>query len=104
MFFVLYTPTKNLQLRRDGENELLECLMAAEVAKGGSVPATSAVIEPISSAAAAPSVVTASQAFSAADSALNYEIPSWAGRPPNGCHLDVVKGDQLIQVTILLLF
>lgn len=26
-----------------------------------------------------------------------YEIPSWAGRPPSGCHLDVVKGDQLIQ-------
>lgn len=27
-----------------------------------------------------------------------YEIPAWVGRPPNGCHLDVIKGDQLIQV------
>lgn len=34
----------------------------------------------------------------AVNAIVEYEIPPWAGRPPSGCHLDVVKGDQLIQV------
>uniref|UniRef100_A0A0N5ALC8 FHA domain-containing protein n=1 Tax=Syphacia muris TaxID=451379 RepID=A0A0N5ALC8_9BILA len=29
---------------------------------------------------------------------VKYDIPNWAGRPPNGFHLDVVKGEQLVQV------
>ncbi|VDO33786.1 unnamed protein product [Brugia timori] len=33
----------------------------------------------------------------AVNAIVEYEIPPWAGRPPSGCHLDVVKGDQLIQ-------
>lgn len=37
-------------------------------------------------------------AQNASDQLPKYEIPSWAGRPPNGCHLDVIKGEQLIQV------
>uniref|UniRef100_A0A9J2Q705 FHA domain-containing protein n=2 Tax=Ascaris TaxID=6251 RepID=A0A9J2Q705_ASCLU len=36
-------------------------------------------------------------AQNASDQLPKYEIPSWAGRPPNGCHLDVIKGEQLIQ-------
>ncbi|VDK22171.1 unnamed protein product [Anisakis simplex] len=35
------------------------------------------------------------------DQMPDYEIPAWASKPPNGCHLDVVKGDQLIQVFAL---
>uniref|UniRef100_U5EWH8 Nuclear inhibitor of protein phosphatase 1 n=1 Tax=Corethrella appendiculata TaxID=1370023 RepID=U5EWH8_9DIPT len=27
----------------------------------------------------------------------HYEIPSWAGKPPTGLHLDVMKDDKLIQ-------
>ncbi|MCP9257978.1 5'-nucleotidase [Dirofilaria immitis] len=33
----------------------------------------------------------------AINAVIEYEIPPWAGRPPSGCHLDVMKGDQLIQ-------
>uniref|UniRef100_A0A1B6CLD6 Nuclear inhibitor of protein phosphatase 1 n=1 Tax=Clastoptera arizonana TaxID=38151 RepID=A0A1B6CLD6_9HEMI len=29
--------------------------------------------------------------------ANHYDIPSWAGKPPVGLHLDVMKGDKLIQ-------
>ncbi|CAK1543620.1 unnamed protein product [Leptosia nina] len=29
--------------------------------------------------------------------ANHYEVPSWAGKPPTGLHLDVLKGDKLIQ-------
>uniref|UniRef100_A0A1A9WWP6 Nuclear inhibitor of protein phosphatase 1 n=1 Tax=Glossina brevipalpis TaxID=37001 RepID=A0A1A9WWP6_9MUSC len=29
--------------------------------------------------------------------ANNYEIPSWAGKPPTGLHLDVLKEDKLVQ-------
>lgn len=29
--------------------------------------------------------------------ANHYEVPSWAGRPPSGTHLDVLKDDKLIQ-------
>ncbi|XP_066969066.1 nuclear inhibitor of protein phosphatase 1 isoform X1 [Macrobrachium rosenbergii] len=29
--------------------------------------------------------------------ANHYEIPKWAGKPPVGLHLDVAKGDKLIQ-------
>lgn len=29
--------------------------------------------------------------------ANHYEVPSWAGKPPIGLHLDVLKGDKLIQ-------
>ncbi|VDN06916.1 unnamed protein product [Thelazia callipaeda] len=39
----------------------------------------------------------ASSVENSGNSSLDYDIPSWAGRPPSGCHLDVVKGDQLIQ-------
>lgn len=28
----------------------------------------------------------------------NYEVPSWAGKPPAGTHLDVLKEEKLIQV------
>lgn len=27
----------------------------------------------------------------------HYEIPSWAGKPPTGLHLDVIKDDKLVQ-------
>lgn len=29
--------------------------------------------------------------------ANHYDVPSWAGKPPVGLHLDVTKGDKLIQ-------
>ncbi|GLH08615.1 Nuclear inhibitor of protein phosphatase [Gryllus bimaculatus] len=29
--------------------------------------------------------------------ANHYDVPSWAGKPPVGLHLDVLKGDKLIQ-------
>ncbi|XP_044742992.1 nuclear inhibitor of protein phosphatase 1 [Chrysoperla carnea] len=29
--------------------------------------------------------------------ANHYEVPNWAGKPPIGLHLDVLKGDKLIQ-------
>uniref|UniRef100_A0A336K2M3 CSON002855 protein n=1 Tax=Culicoides sonorensis TaxID=179676 RepID=A0A336K2M3_CULSO len=29
--------------------------------------------------------------------ASHYEVPSWAGKPPSGTHLDVTKEDKLIQ-------
>ncbi|KAG5891760.1 hypothetical protein JTB14_012494 [Gonioctena quinquepunctata] len=29
--------------------------------------------------------------------ANHYEVPNWAGKPPVGLHLDVLKGDKLIQ-------
>ncbi|KAG6460916.1 hypothetical protein O3G_MSEX012302 [Manduca sexta] len=29
--------------------------------------------------------------------ANHYEVPNWAGKPPTGLHLDVLKGDKLIQ-------
>ncbi|KAL1436001.1 hypothetical protein MTO96_010758 [Rhipicephalus appendiculatus] len=29
--------------------------------------------------------------------ANHYEVPSWAGKPPVGLHLDVLKGEKLIQ-------
>lgn len=31
----------------------------------------------------------------------HYEIPNWAGKPPTGLHLDVLKGDKLIQKLML---
>lgn len=27
-----------------------------------------------------------------------YEVPSWAGKPPPGLHLDIFKDDKFIQV------
>lgn len=27
----------------------------------------------------------------------HYEVPSWAGKPPTGLHLDVIKDDKLVQ-------
>uniref|UniRef100_A0A8R1TJY0 FHA domain-containing protein n=1 Tax=Onchocerca volvulus TaxID=6282 RepID=A0A8R1TJY0_ONCVO len=42
-----------------------------------------------------PAVTTSGE--NAGNTVTDYEIPPWAGRPPSGCHLDVVKGDQLIQ-------
>jgi hypothetical protein len=32
-----------------------------------------------------------------------YKLPDWAGRPPKGTHLDVVKGPKLIQVSFSLM-
>ncbi|XP_037940998.1 nuclear inhibitor of protein phosphatase 1-like [Teleopsis dalmanni] len=29
--------------------------------------------------------------------ANSYDIPSWAGKPPTGLHLDVLKEDKLVQ-------
>lgn len=29
--------------------------------------------------------------------ANSYDIPSWAGKPPTGLHLDVLKDDKLVQ-------
>ncbi|KAK9695695.1 FHA domain [Popillia japonica] len=29
--------------------------------------------------------------------ANHYEVPTWAGKPPIGLHLDVLKGEKLIQ-------
>ncbi len=34
----------------------------------------------------------------AIENEVNYDIPDWAGIPPNGYHLDVTKNDKLIQV------
>lgn len=31
---------------------------------------------------------------------VDFKIPSWAGKPPAGAHLDVLKGDKLMQVRI----
>ncbi|MCJ8728508.1 hypothetical protein PDJAM_G00005340 [Pangasius djambal] len=31
----------------------------------------------------------------------NFDCPSWAGKPPPGLHLDVVKGDKLIEKLII---
>ncbi|VDO36923.1 unnamed protein product [Onchocerca flexuosa] len=42
-----------------------------------------------------PALATAGESIG--NAVIEYEIPPWAGRPPSGCHLDVVKGDQLIQ-------
>ncbi|MFH4975547.1 hypothetical protein AB6A40_002256 [Gnathostoma spinigerum] len=42
-------------------------------------------------------VATANTITEATVEHSKYEIPSWAGKPPNGSHLDVVKADQLIQ-------
>ncbi|CAL8115798.1 unnamed protein product [Orchesella dallaii] len=33
--------------------------------------------------------------------ALNFEIPKWASKPPPGVHLDVMKGDKLVQKLML---
>lgn len=33
--------------------------------------------------------------------ANHYDVPSWAGKPPVGLHLDVMKGDKLIQKLML---
>ncbi|XKL62414.1 hypothetical protein PGB90_002247 [Kerria lacca] len=33
--------------------------------------------------------------------ANHYDIPSWAGKPPTGLHLDVLKGDRLVQKLML---
>lgn len=48
-----------------------------------------------------PAVTTSGE--NAGNTVTDYEIPPWAGRPPSGCHLDVVKGDQLIQVCRILM-
>lgn len=29
--------------------------------------------------------------------ASSYEVPSWAGKPPPGLHLDVFKDDKFVQ-------
>lgn len=39
--------------------------------------------------------------FSPLDMANHYDIPSWAGKPPTGLHLDVLKGDRLVQKLML---
>lgn len=44
-----------------------------------------------------PSQIATNKESQASETVHSYEIPSWAGRPPEGCHLDVLKGDQLIQ-------
>ncbi|XP_063054204.1 protein phosphatase 1, regulatory subunit 8b [Engraulis encrasicolus] len=31
----------------------------------------------------------------------NFDCPSWAGKPPAGLHLDVVKGDKLVEKLII---
>ncbi|XP_030638061.1 protein phosphatase 1, regulatory subunit 8b [Chanos chanos] len=31
----------------------------------------------------------------------NFECPTWAGKPPPGLHLDVVKGDKLVEKLII---
>ncbi|XP_028836489.1 protein phosphatase 1, regulatory subunit 8b isoform X1 [Denticeps clupeoides] len=31
----------------------------------------------------------------------NFDCPSWAGKPPSGLHLDVVKGDKLMEKLII---
>ncbi|CAH0384367.1 unnamed protein product [Bemisia tabaci] len=33
--------------------------------------------------------------------ANHYDIPNWAGKPPVGLHLDVLKGDKLVQKLML---
>ncbi|VDK68899.1 unnamed protein product [Litomosoides sigmodontis] len=59
--------------------------ITAPLSIGTSLPATAVL----------PAVVPSGE--NTANSAIEYEIPPWAGRPPSGCHLDVLKGDQLIQ-------
>lgn len=68
---------------RDGKRT---ARIAAPIRIATSVPA----------AAVLPAVVASGE--NTVNSAIEYEIPPWAGRPPSGCHLDVLKGDQLIQV------
>jgi hypothetical protein len=29
--------------------------------------------------------------------ASGYEVPSWAGKPPSGLHLDIYKDDKFVQ-------
>lgn len=29
--------------------------------------------------------------------ASSYEVPSWAGKPPPGLHLDIFKDDKFVQ-------
>lgn len=29
--------------------------------------------------------------------ASSYEVPSWAGKPPSGLHLDIYKDDKFVQ-------
>uniref|UniRef100_A0A915PY74 5'-nucleotidase n=1 Tax=Setaria digitata TaxID=48799 RepID=A0A915PY74_9BILA len=73
--------------------ENLVTSMSLDVAKDGKRAAGSA--PPVNALPSAP--VTTSLGESTVNAVLEYEIPPWAGRPPSGCHLDVMKGDQLIQ-------
>lgn len=41
----------------------------------------------------------ASTGPSEADEKSKFAIPSWASKPPPGSHLDVIKNDQLVQVS-----
>lgn len=74
--------------------------MSSDVAKDGK--RTAGVVVPVTTVTSQPVTAVLSAVAASGESAVNavveYEIPPWAGRPPSGCHLDVVKGDQLIQV------
>lgn len=73
--------------------------MSSGVVKDGKRTAGKAAPLSITSVAMAAVVSTVSASEeSAVNAEIEYEIPPWAGRPPSGCHLDVLKGDQLIQV------
>jgi len=32
---------------------------------------------------------------------INYEFPTWCGKPPPGTHLDVLKDDKLIEKLLI---
>lgn len=33
--------------------------------------------------------------------ASSYEVPSWAGKPPPGLHLDIFKDDKFVQKNMI---
>ncbi|PIO71998.1 hypothetical protein TELCIR_06085 [Teladorsagia circumcincta] len=51
--------------------------------------------------AAAPAV-KAVATTTAVDEKSKFAVPDWATRPPPGSHLDVCKGEQLIQLSLLI--
>uniref|UniRef100_A0AAF5PZP9 FHA domain-containing protein n=1 Tax=Wuchereria bancrofti TaxID=6293 RepID=A0AAF5PZP9_WUCBA len=73
--------------------------MSSDVTKDGK--RTAGAVAPANSVTSTSTTAVLSNVGASGEGAVNaiveYEIPLWAGRPPSGCHLDVVKGDQLIQ-------
>jgi nuclear inhibitor of protein phosphatase 1 len=43
-----------------------------------------------------------SSSKSQAECVNGYQVPKWAGKPPSGLHLDVMKDGQMIQVMVII--